>query len=67
METDVIDFGNNVPDAGDISHGTPETAADAFDLDFIVFINEVDRTVADCKGAYLASVLDRAGRARISG
>ena len=45
METDIVHFGNDVPDPRDISHGTTETTADTFDLDFIVFIDEVDCTV----------------------
>jgi hypothetical protein len=59
MEADIVHFGNDVPDTRDISHGTPETAANAFDLDFVVFINEVDRTVATCEGSDLPAILDQ--------
>ena len=44
MEADIIHFGNYVPDAGNISHGTTETTANAFDLNFVVLIDEVNRT-----------------------
>jgi hypothetical protein len=59
MEADIIHFGNYVPDTRDISHGPPETTADAFDLDFIVLVNEVDRTVANRKCGDLTPVLDQ--------
>jgi hypothetical protein len=58
VEADVVHLGNDVPDARDISHGPAETAADALDLDFIVFVDEVDGTVANGKSADLSSVLD---------
>src|SRR5208337_1489130 len=59
VEADVVHLGDHVPDAGDIPHGTPETSADALDLDFVVLVNEVDRTVADGKSADLPPVLDQ--------
>jgi hypothetical protein len=59
METDIVHFGNNVADPWDISHGPTETTANAFDLDFVVFIDEVDCTVANRKRGDLAPVLDQ--------
>lgn len=58
MEADVIDLGNDIPNARDISHGTPEPAANALNLDFIVLIDKVNGTIADCKCSDLAPVLD---------
>jgi hypothetical protein len=58
MEADVIDLGNDIPDTRDISHGTPKPAANALNLDFIMFIDKVDRTIPDCKCSDLTPVLD---------
>jgi nondiscriminating glutamyl-tRNA synthetase len=41
METDIVDLGDDISDAGDIPHRTAETAADALDLHFVMLINEV--------------------------
>ena len=46
MEADIVHFGNDHTDPGDISHGTPETSANTLNLNFIVLIDEVDCTVA---------------------
>ena len=59
METDIVHLRDNKPDPGDITHRTSETTADTFNFDFIVFINEVDGTITDCKCRYLTSVLDQ--------
>src|SRR5512136_1500872 len=59
MEADVVHLGDDIPDTGDISHGPAKTAANALDLDLIVFINEVDGTVTNRKRADLSSVLDQ--------
>jgi hypothetical protein len=58
VEADVVHLGDDKPDTRDISHGTAETAADALDLDFIVFIDKVDCPVANCECADLTPVLD---------
>jgi hypothetical protein len=59
MEADIVHFGNNVPDPGNISHGPAETTANTFDLNFVVLIDEVDCTVAHRKRSDLTSVLDQ--------
>ena len=59
MEADIVHLGNDIPDTWDISHGTPETSANAFDFDFVVFINEVDRTVTTSEGGDLPAILDQ--------
>jgi hypothetical protein len=58
MEADVIDLGDDIPDTRDISHRTTEPATNPLNLDFIVLIDKVDCTIADCKCSDLTPVLD---------
>jgi hypothetical protein len=59
MEADIIDLGNDIPDTRDISHGTPEPAANTLNLDFVMLIDEVNCTIANRKCSDLTPVLDK--------
>src|SRR5216110_2023267 len=58
VEADAVDLDHLVPDAGDVSIGTAHPAPDALDEDLVVFVDEVDRAVAEREGGHLAAVLD---------
>src|SRR5881398_685764 len=58
VEADAVDLDHLVSDAGDVSIRTAHPAADALDEDLVVFVDEVDRAVADREGRHLAAVLD---------
>src|SRR2546429_7236351 len=58
VEADAVDLDHLVSDAGDVSIRTAHPAADALDEDLVVFVDEVDRAVADREGGDLSAVLD---------
>src|SRR5438034_5550513 len=58
VEADAVDLDHLVSDAGDVSIGTAHPAPDTLDEDLVMFVDEVDRAVADREGRHLAAVLD---------
>src|SRR6266545_3577767 len=58
VERDAVHLDDLVSDAGDVAVRAPHAAADPFDEDLVVLVDEVDRAVADREGRHLPSVLD---------
>ena len=58
VEADVVDFDDFETDAGDVTVGSAHAAADAFDDDFVVFIDEADGVVAGGECGDLSSVFN---------
>src|SRR5687767_14185659 len=59
VERDAVDLDDLETDAGDVTVGTAHAAADAFDEDLVVLVDEVYRAVAHRERGDLAAVLDQ--------